>query len=610
MNGYMGKILVVNLTDGEMHDEPIIEDWCRDFVGGSGYACRYLIDKIARDTDPLGPENIIMFMTGPFTATTAPTSGRWVVCSKSPYSKIWGESHCGGEFGWQLKSTGYDGIVISGAAAAPTYLSVIHGEASLQDASDFWGLGTFAVTEQLKEKVGDKLAKVACIGPAGEKLVKFACITAEERVAGRLGMGAIMGSKNLKAIVVRGNVKVEFPDAEAFKEAAKEANRLVMEPFTTNMFKDLGTSGGVDMYNLQGELPVKFYHKGTFEGAFDISGATMKETILKKNRHCWGCPIGCGRIVEVTEEGPWKTPVTEGPEYETIAGFGSLMLNNNLKAIAKLNMICNDLGLDTISSSTVITFVLDLFERGIVTADDLDGIEAKWGEPAIAQQFLEKIAAREGIGDILAEGSNAVGRRFGVDLDEIPTVDGVETTYHDLRSCYGMTIAFGIGPYGPSHNSLDAFQILLGQPFPEIGVNVVDKFEMNELLAQTMALAHDFRCFTDSLVICSFCVFSESKMGQLLELATGNPYDIPAIKTTGKRIFEMKRLFNLKMGLTSEWDRLPAILTKPLDDGGAAGRSPDWRPFFQLYYAARQWDETGVPRPELLESLGLQNISI
>jgi aldehyde:ferredoxin oxidoreductase len=362
------------------------------------------------------------------------------------------------------------------------------------------------------------------------------------------------------------------------------------------------------MYNLSGELPVKFYRKGTYEGAFDLSGATMKETILQKNRHCWGCPIGCGRIVEVKEEGPWQTPVTEGPEYETIAGFGSLMLNNNLKAIAKLNMMCNDLGIDTISTSTVIAFLLDLYERGVVTAADLDGIEAKWGDPDVARQFVEKIAARDGIGDLLAEGSDAVGRKFGVDQDEIPTVDGVETTYHDLRSCYGMTIAFGIGPYGPSHNSLDAFQILLGQPFPEIGVNVVDKFEMNELLAQTMALAHDFRAFTDSIIFCSFCVFSESKMGKLIELATGNPYDIDGIKLVGKRNFELKRLFNLKMGLTSEWDRLPALLTNPVPDGGAAGRNPDWRPFFKLYYAARSWDENGVPTPDLLASIGLQDI--
>nr|HMF33020.1 aldehyde ferredoxin oxidoreductase family protein [Candidatus Lokiarchaeia archaeon] len=506
MAGYMGKLLVVNLTNGEINDEPLNEDWCRDFIGGSGYACRYLIDKISRDTDPLGPENVLMIMTGPLTATSAPTSGRWVVCSKSPLSGIWGESHCGGEFGWQLKSTGYDGIVITGAASAPTYLSIIHGEASLQDASELWGLGAYSVTEQLKEKSGDKLAKVACIGPAGENLVKFATVTSEERVAGRLGMGAVMGSKKLKAIVVRGNQKVEFPDAEAFKEAAKEANQLVMEPFTTNMMKELGTSGGVDMYNLSGELPVKCYRKSGFDGAFNISGATMKETILVKNRHCWGCPIGCGRVVEVKEEGPWQTPVTEGPEYETIAGFGSMLLIDNLKAISKLNMTCNDLGIDTISSSTTISFLMDIFEQGKISVDDCDGIEPKWGDPALVQQLLEKIAAREGIGDILADGSDAVGRKFGIEQDQIPTVDGVEVTYHDLRSCFGMAIAYGIGPYGPSHNALDAYNILLGQPFPEIGVNVVDKFEVNETLAETMMLSHDFRAFTNSLIVCSFCV--------------------------------------------------------------------------------------------------------
>jgi aldehyde:ferredoxin oxidoreductase len=423
-------------------------------------------------------------------------------------------------------------------------------------------------------------------------------------------MGAVMGSKKLKAIVVRGNQKVELEDPEAFKALAKETNNNVMEPFTTNMFKDLGTSGGVDMYNLTGELPVKFYRKGggNFDGAYNLSGATMKEKILIKNRHCWGCPIGCGRIVEVKEEGPWQTPVTEGPEYETLAGFGSLMLNENLNSVAKINMVCNDIGVDTISSSSTIALVMDLFEQGKVTADDMDGLEVKFGDPAVVLQLLHKIAIRDGIGDVLANGSDAVGAKFGVDQDQIPTVDHVEAPYHDLRSCFAMAISYGIGPFGASHCAADMYQVLLGQPFPEIGVNVVDKFEINEVLAETTALVHDFRAFTNSLIICNWAVFAESKMGRLIELATGIPMGIPEIKATGKRLIELKRMFNIKMGLDSSWDRIPQILVEPLKEGGTADKSPDWRRLFQLYYAARQWDENGFPKPEMLESLGLQDI--
>ncbi len=611
LTGYFGKLLAVNLTTGKISDEPLNKEWCKLFIGGSGYACRYLIDKVGKDTDPLGPANVLLVITGPLTGTASPTSGRWVVCSKSPLTGLWGESNCGGDFGAQLRFTGYDGIVVTGAAAKPTYLYINNGKAELRDASDLWGLGAFETTARLKEKVGEKLAKVACIGPAGEKLVKFAIVASEERAAGRSGMGAVMGSKKLKAIVVRGNTKIPLAKPEEFKEAAKEANRLTMEPFTTNMMKDLGTAGGVDLYNMSGELPIKFFRKGTFDGAYNISGPTMKETILVKGRHCFGCPIGCGRIVEVKDDGPWKTPVTEGPEYETIAGFGSMMLIDNLKAISKLNMMCNDLGIDTITGSMVIAMLMDLFEQNKITAKDTDGIEAKWGDPVIAQKFIEKIVKREGIGNVLADGCNAVGKKFKVDQEQIPTINGLEVTYHDLRSCFGLAIAYGFSCNGPSqHNALDAYNILLGQPFPEIGVNVVDKFEINDTLAETMALAHDFRAFTNSAIYCSFCLFGETNMGKLIELATGNAYDIPTIKATGKRIFEMKRLFNMKMGLTGAGDRLPTILTTPQTEGGAEGKSPDWRTLFKLYYKARGWDEKGVPKPETLKALGLQGIKI
>ncbi len=611
VTGYFGKLLAVDLTTGKISDEPLNKEWCKLFIGGSGYACRYLIDKVGKTTDPLGPENVLMVMTGPLTGTASPTSGRWVVCSKSPLTGLWGESNCGGEFGAQFRWAGYDGIVITGAAAKPTYLYINNGKAELRDASDVWGLGAFETSAKLKQKVGEKLAKVACIGPAGEKLVKYAIIGSEERAAGRSGMGAVMGSKRLKAIVVRGNMKIPLTKPEEFMEAAKEANKLTMEPFTTNMLKDLGTAGAMDLYGMAGELPIKFYRQGTFDGAYNISGATMKESILVKGRHCFGCPIGCGRVVEVKDEGPWKTPVTEGPEYETIAGFGSMMLNDNLKAISKINMMCNDLGIDTITGSTVISMLMDLFEQNKVTASDLDGIEAKWGDPFVIQKFVEKIAKREGIGNVLADGADAVGKKFKVDQEQIPTINGLEVTYHDLRSCFGMAVSYGFSAHGPSqHNALDAYNILLGQPFPEIGVNVVDKFEINDTFAETMALAHDFRAFTNSAIYCSFCLFGETKMGKLIELATGNAYDIPTIKATGKRIFELKRLFNRKMGLTGANDRLPAILTTPQKTGGAEGKSPDWKLLFKLYYKARGWDDNGNQKPETLKALGLENIKV
>jgi aldehyde:ferredoxin oxidoreductase len=608
MKGFCGKILVVDLTAGTVKTEPVNEEIAQKFLGGAGYCVRYLYDIVEKDTDPLSPGNPLFFMTGPLTGTTAPTAARWVVCAKSPLTGIWGESNCGGYFGAELKFAGFDGVLVKGSSDTPVYVSITEDGPKIKDGSDLWGLGIYDTHEKLKLKENKK-AKIACIGPAGENLVKYAIIGSGERAAGRTGMGAVMGSKKLKAIVVEGNRKgntIPLANPDEYGKTAQELNKQVSEMFFAEMMGDLGTSGAVDMYNYRGELPVKYWTKGEFEGAYDISGSTMKERILVKNYHCFACPIGCGRVVNVPE-GKYKTPgEVKGPEYETVVSFGSQILNNNLESIAKANYLCNDYGIDTISSSVIISLCYYLFDKKVVTVDDLDGITPVWGDPDPALKFIKKIAFRQGIGNVLAEGADKVGSYFNVDQNEIATVDGLEVTYHDLRSSYGMAIAYATGPRGPGHNSCDAYMTSTGQPFPELGIEAVDHYNDSEEMVDMCVRLQDYRAFYSSVILCMFYNPSPSSIGELLRLATGWDIGIPDIKKIGERILNMKRLFNVKMGLTSEWDRLPHILTEPLKEGGSAGKSPDWERMLEQFYVLREWDpDTGVPTTKKREELGL-----
>ena len=609
LKAFRGKLLNINLSTNQILNEPLNQTIAKDFLGGAGYACRYLFEKLDKTTDPLSPDNIIMIMTGPLNLTFAPNTGRWIVCSKSPYTGIWAESNCGSWFGAEIKKAGYDGIIITGKAEDPSYLEIINDHVALKDARGLWGKGTYETTRDLKEKMGDEKSRVACIGPAGENRVKFANIISEERAAGRTGMGAILGSKLLKGIVIRGDlVKTEVAEPERFKEAVSKARDTVKASFATQMLAELGTSGGMDMYNATGEIPIKYFSQPQWEGVYNISGATMAEKILVKNRFCHSCVIGCGRRIKV-DEGKYKTEETEGPEYETLVSFGSLNLNDNLEAITYINRLCFDYGIDTISSGAIIACLNHHFEKGNITQKDLDGIKPEWGNIDFIQLILNKITYRDGIGNLLAEGSNAFAKKFNIPLDDIATVNGMEVTYHDLRSNYGMAIAYGIGLKGPSHNLLDAYYALLGVPFEEIGIRNIDKFLDNEEMAEVCSLLMDYRALYGSIIMCSFCNPLPSQVAKLIESAIGIKFGLKEVKTFGERIANLKRLFNIKMGLTSNDDSLPSILLKPFKEGGAAGRTPDFDKLKKLFYEYKGWDtKTGIPLKEKLRELELDHL--
>ncbi|MHA1473181.1 MAG: aldehyde ferredoxin oxidoreductase family protein, partial [Promethearchaeota archaeon] len=576
LGGFRGQLLDINLTTKHISVSPIVEEIAKNFLGGSGYACRYLYDKLSRETNPLSPDNIIMIMTGPLNGTFAPNTGRWVVCSKSPYTGIWGESNCGSWFGAELKKAGYDGIIISGASEEPVYLEIKDGEVKLKNANFLWGRGAFYTTIKLKELFRDEKAQVACIGQAGENLVKYANIISEERAAGRTGMGAIFGSKKLKAIIVKGTkIKLEVSNQEDLRKAIIKARDYVKSSFASQMMGELGTSGALDMYNMTGELPIKYFSKPNWENAGKISGATMAETILVKNRFCHSCVIGCGRRVAI-KEGIYKTDEIEGPEYETLVSYGALLLNDNLEWIVYMNKMCNDYGIDTISSGATISCLIHHYDEGNISAEEIDGLKPKWGNTKVVEQLLEKIVFKKGIGKVLAEGSNALAKNFNISLEEIATVKGLEVTYHDPRSNYGMALAYGIGLKGPSHNLLDAYYVLLGVPLEEIGIKNIDKYLNNEEMAEVCSLIMDYRALYSSMIMCSFCNPLPSHNVELIQNTVGIKFSLEQVKLYGERIATMKRLFNIKMGLTPKDDRLPKILTRPFNSGGSAGRTPDF----------------------------------
>lgn len=612
MKGFIGKLLVVDLSSKEITEEPLNQKIVENFLGGAGYACRYLYDKLHKDTDPLSPDNILMFMTGPFCGSNVPTSGRFVVCAKSPLTGIWGESNCGGFFGPEIKKVGYDGIVIKGVANNPVYLKITEDGTEIKDASSLWGKGTFETTKLLKEESGSELTRIACIGQAGENLVKFATIASEEKAAGRTGMGAVMGSKKLKAISIKGKKRpYEAANPEEFKEAVKKATDNVMSSFASQMFGSLGTSGGVDMYNSTGELPIKYWTLGTWEGAFNISGSTALEKIFTKSYPCFSCPIGCAKKASV-KEGEYKTEnEIEAAEYETVAGFGSMILNDNLESIQIANYLCNDYGIDTISGSSTIAFVYYLFNTGKINATNCDGLEPKWGEVKPALELIKKIALREGIGNVMADGSDKVGKEFNISQDEIATVYGMEIPYHDLRRMYGMAAGYALGtPRGPCHTSCDAYFILLGLPFDDFGIKLnVDWYQDDMAMAEFCARIQDYRAIYSSIIMCIFANPPPSEILAMVNTAIGLDLDLESFKILGERIYMLKRLFNLKMGLTAADDRLPKIVLNPVNEGGSAGMTPNFKQLKEAYYSYRTFDlKTGYPQQEKLKNLTLINI--
>ena len=608
MSGYMGKLLVVDLTSGELQDEPLDPTLARDFVGGAGYAARYLYDELGPDTDPLGPANTLMFMTGPLVGTRAPSCGRHEVCALSPLTGIWGESNSGGFWGAELKFSGYDGIVIRGRSEKQVWLSIVEGQPpALHDAASLWGLDTYETQQRLREELGDQKVRVASIGPAGENLVLYAAIMNDHgRAAGRTGMGAVMGSKNLKAIAVRGKRHVPLTNAEAFRQTAKQAVKIIADDISSQVFQQMGTANFVDISIMWGNLPNKYWSQARFEEATNLSGIAMMETILTRSVPCYGCAVACGREVTLKDT-PYGVEVVDGPEYETVGMLGSMLLVDDLPGVAYANHLCNRYGLDTISAGSAISLAYLLYDRGFITATDTGGLPLKWGDIETAHTLLEMIAQREGFGDALAGGAKRLAARYGAE-DLAVHVNGLDLPAHDPRALSGMAVVYATSPRGACHMQGDMYMVDMGMTLPDVGIYPGGRFKTRGK-AKIAAKVQDWRTVYNSAIMCVFVNPTPPVLVRLLSEATGCSSDIVWWQRTGERIFDLKRAFNNRLGVQRGNDRLPERLLIPMSNG-SRGRTPRMEMLMEEYYAHRDWDwETGKPSREKLVSLGLLEVA-
>ncbi len=478
MNGYMGRVLRVDLTTGELWDETLNEEHCRAFVGGSGLAARLIYDMVDAHTDPLGPDNPLIFMTGPLVGTTVPSSGRCSVCAISPLTRIWGEANTGGFIGPEMRFAGYDGIIISGQAAKPAWISVVEGKAQLHDATEVWGADSYATQEWVRKAMGDARARVACIGVAGENQVKMAAVMNDHgRAAARGGLGAVMGAKRLKAIGLRGSARVPLADPANLQRATREILAALEDDIAAQSFRLAGTAGGWDVSLMFGDVPIRYYQQGEWDKAANLSGVLMTEQYLNKRTACYRCPIACGRETRAPTYGLTKA---DGPEYETLGALGSLAMVDNLEDVIYAGHLCNVYGMDTISVGCTIALACEMFERGILTTAATGGLDIRYGDARMMHRLIEMIARREGFGSVLAEGSAALAEKFGVP-ELAAVVNRMEVPMHDPRAFSGMAVSYALSPRGACHMEGDMYGVDMGLGPPvEPGMEPGDRFDSSE----------------------------------------------------------------------------------------------------------------------------------
>lgn len=614
--GYLGKLLRVDLAAGRWWDEPLNPEYVRNFLGGSGLGARYLADYVTADTDPLGPDNPLIFMTGPFVGTQIPAAGRYSVVARSPATRLVGEANGGGHWGPALRQAGYDGIIVSGQATQPVYLSVINGEVGLHDAGHLWGRNHYDTQDYLKAQHAVEKVRLhaATIGEAGENLVKFAAVMNDHgRAAARTGMGAVMGSKKLKAIVCGGKAEVPIADPAAFKQFLRAAMRFVVEDFFVVGLRMSGTIMGADVGFMYGDTPIRYYTASEDRVIEDgINAGTLLDTMLDRQVPCYRCPISCGRevhldnyTVERSAVTGSETPRVDGPEYETAIGFSALIGAADLQGAAYAGHLCNLHGLDTISTSHTIAFLYSLYNQGIVSQADTDGLDLTWGNVTPAIELVEKIARRQGVGDLLAEGTDAVARHFGAP-EQAVTVKGLEAPYHDPRAFSGQALVYATTSRGADHMAGDYYEVIRGRIAPEFGLDLLDRHAQDGEVARLAARTMDYRSFTNSAIMCHFEDVTADNVVGLLHSLTGWPVDYDEVMRLGERIGVFKRMLNFRLGASRADDRLPKPLLQRIEAGGTEGFVPDMDLLLSLYYQAREWDPaSGKPLPEKLEALGL-----
>jgi aldehyde:ferredoxin oxidoreductase len=613
IGGYAGRILHVDLSKRSEQVEELSEGEARTYIGGSGLAAKRLWEMTDAETDPLGTDNVLIFMTGPLTGTRVLLSGRHEVVAKSPLTGIYGESDVGGKWGTQLKKAGFDGVIITGKSAKHSYLWISESGVEFRDAEHLWGLDTYEASPILRKET-DQKAIEACIGPAGERLARIAAVMhdgRDARPAGRCGLGAVMGSKNLKAIVAKGDKEVPVADAKRLSEITKRLAPEILK--NTKRLADYGTSQVVTPAEELGDLPIRNWRKGRWqEGAEKLSGVTMAKTILKSKYYCGACIVGCGRTVAI-DHGEYAGVEGAGPEYESMALLGANALVDDLEAVAKANELCNRYGLDVISTGAVIGFALEAAERGILKEDEGKRIDLDWGDGKAIVSMVEKIGRRDGLGYLLGEGvmRAAAKLRGGCEAFALH-VKGLEPPGHDPRAYNSLAVGYATGNRGACHLQGMSYAFERSVTMPEIGLNEIQDRLGTVKKGEFVARTQDLMSLFDSLKFCKFTLYGGLKITDALgylNAVTGWDISQAEFLKAGERIYNLKRMYNVRCGITRKDDVVPTrMLREKRGEGGSAENLPPFSEMLNEYYRYRGWDESGVPSKEKLQELGLSQV--
>ncbi len=592
MYSYTGKILRINLSTSKVSEENLTEKDAEKFIGGKGLGAHLLFKNMNCRCDPLSPENVLLLCTGPLTGTQAPTSGRWCIVTKSPLTGLFLDSQVGGYFGAEIKKSGHDVIIVQGKAENPCYIAIEDESVNIKDATHLWGKNTTA-TEKALENEG----RVLSIGVAGENLVKFACINTDLFVhkgrggnAGRGGAGAVMGSKNVKAIVIKGTHKIEYQNEEKFREAVKKALTIINENSFIPVRRKYGTPIWINPVNENQLLPTYNFQRGFFEKAENISGETMHDTIVTENKSCFSCPIACGKWTNFNFGG--KDYELEGPEYESIALLGSNCGNETIQGVAYLTYLCDEFGMDTISAGNIVGFAIEAAKNGLISEN------VAFNDPQSQGELLRKIAYREGTGNELAEGVRLFSEKRGGNVYAIHS-KGLEFPGYDPRGAFGMALAYATSDRGACHQRVWTVRAeMQGTLTPRYGI---------EGRAHFVKENQDERACCFSLVLCDFAPFGVDTFVDLLNTATGFSYTEESYMQTGERIWNLTKLFNVKNGVTREDETLPQrIMEEKLEKDEARIGKETFEKMLDEYYTLRGWDRNGHPTKEKLKELGLE----
>ncbi|MBC7120825.1 MAG: aldehyde ferredoxin oxidoreductase family protein [Candidatus Methanosuratus sp.] len=609
--GYKGKVLGINLTTKKTSTIEVTDEFARKYLGGNGFAARYLFDMVDPRMDAFDVTNIVAMMTGPFQGTNAPTAGKYYMATKSPLTNGYFDSVSGGFIGAQIKYAGYDGILITGKADKPTYLFVEDGRVEFKPAEKLWGKLTGETQESIKEEIGDPNLCVSAIGPAGENLVRYACVITEYRAAGRGGVGAVLGSKKLKAIAVRGSGTNEVADPEAYeawmqwyKEEAKKVPAIstgLPTYGTPSLVASIGKMlGAMGSYNHQTEF---------FEDWENISGERLKKEFWDKDTACPTCPIACSKVFSA-KSGKWKGAISEGPEYETIYSLGSMCGIDDLGAIIKGDSLCDEWGMDTVTYGVTVSFLMEAYEKGLVTRENTDGMEFKFGNDDLMIAYIEKTAKREGVGNLIAEGSLRAARIIGGGSERFAIqVKGLEIPGHSARALRGMALGYSTATRGGSHHD----------PRPTGEYAGVSDRKAVEGKAPWVIGTQQMTTIGDSLVNCHFLervlgFTLTQKWVDAINPITGFGYTLEELTDVAERILDLERSFNVRVGIRRKDDTLPRrFLEEPIPEGPSQGMYTDEQTLNRMldeFYALKGWDpKTGIPTREKLTRMGLEDVA-